>query len=411
MEKNYKSDFHFIMKIKTCNGKDVGWPDFDWTATLWTSTSVNALVVSRHGDRTVNCFNDNGQIHVVVKGGRLGKGRVNMEFHAELPDAIYPDGKRNEYKPQPLEIVLVDGPGDCPTEIEVEVMLPYIKGKDAYEYATDAGYDGTEADFADALANVGNKEDSFTLSDDLQMSEGRELSVTEKAKREVFDDMWREAVGSKGTIDHTHKEDGKDAPYYLYGLWFNYDEAVTVFMAGRLEPGNAKCKFMGNNLIRTTLPPGPALYVSPIALTHKKCTRLETVDCGTYLIPSETNFSGCIKLRKIANLFSINSNSVELYGNLYFECSALEQITFNIVYPYPFSLQWSPLLDISTFQNIVAKYNNTKNITVTVHPDVYAKLTGDTTNAAAAALTAEELEAWGQVLTDALAKNITFATV
>lgn len=53
----------------------------------------------------------------------------------------------------------------------------------------------------------------------------------------------------------------------------------------------------------------------------------------------------------------------------------------------------------------------TTQITITVHPSVYAKLTGDTTNEAAAALTPEELAQWQQVLTDAVAKNISFATV
>lgn len=52
---------------------------------------------------------------------------------------------------------------------------------------------------------------------------------------------------------------------------------------------------------------------------------------------------------------------------------------------------------------------NTKAVTITVHPDIYAKLTGDTTNAAAAALTEEEAAAWRQVLADANVKNISFA--
>ena len=52
----------------------------------------------------------------------------------------------------------------------------------------------------------------------------------------------------------------------------------------------------------------------------------------------------------------------------------------------------------------------TTEITVTVHPDVYAKLTGDTTNAAAAALTADELARWQEVLAEAAEKQITFAT-
>lgn len=67
-------------------------------------------------------------------------------------------------------------------------------------------------------------------------------------------------------------------------------------------------------------------------------------------------------------------------------------------------------LRVSVFSYMVANAAPSSVITITVHPDVYAKLTGDTTNAAAAALTAEELAQWQQVCLDANAKNIAFAT-
>ncbi|MBD5258477.1 MAG: DUF4886 domain-containing protein [Barnesiella sp.] len=49
--------------------------------------------------------------------------------------------------------------------------------------------------------------------------------------------------------------------------------------------------------------------------------------------------------------------------------------------------------------------------TLIYHPDVYAKLTGDTTNEAAAALTEEELAQWQDLLATAVSKNIAIATV
>ena len=50
-----------------------------------------------------------------------------------------------------------------------------------------------------------------------------------------------------------------------------------------------------------------------------------------------------------------------------------------------------------------------RDSTVTVHSDVYAKLTGDTTNAAAAALTEEELAQWMAIMVTAGEKGIVFA--
>ena len=83
---------------------------------------------------------------------------------------------------------------------------------------------------------------------------------------------------------------------------------------------------------------------------------------------------------------------------------------FHVTIKKSFDVHTSPLLTFSTMQYLVTNAANTSPITVTVHPDVYAKLTGDTTNAAAAALTAEELAQWQQLVTDATSKNINFAT-
>lgn len=83
---------------------------------------------------------------------------------------------------------------------------------------------------------------------------------------------------------------------------------------------------------------------------------------------------------------------------------------FHITIKKSLDVHTSPLLTFSTMQYLVANAANTSSITVTVHPDVYAKLTGDTTNAAAAALTSDELAQWTALATTANSKNISFAT-
>ena len=69
-----------------------------------------------------------------------------------------------------------------------------------------------------------------------------------------------------------------------------------------------------------------------------------------------------------------------------------------------------PLINLASWQGLVTRAANTDAITVTVHPDVYAKLTGDTTNAAASALSADELAQWQALVAQAAEKQITFAT-
>ena len=77
---------------------------------------------------------------------------------------------------------------------------------------------------------------------------------------------------------------------------------------------------------------------------------------------------------------------------------------------YDINLANLSALSLASLQYLVTNAANTSAITVTVHPDVYAKLTGDTTNAAAAALSADELAQWQSLVSAAAAKNIAFAT-
>ena len=149
MKRNYKDDFDFIMRLYSAmvdsSGKEVadsrrelGWPDYDWVATFYTSgytsSKANAYVASCIGGECVNCYNDNGQIHIVVNNHHMGTGRLIVEFRAELPRDIYPDGYQRNVIPEPLDIELIVGKVDLPSEMEVELLLPYIKG-DAFTYA------------------------------------------------------------------------------------------------------------------------------------------------------------------------------------------------------------------------------------------------------------------------------------
>ncbi|MBD5367262.1 MAG: hypothetical protein HDR82_09765 [Bacteroides sp.] len=142
---NYKSDFDFLLLLNTCVRQDdgsctkrpIGWPDYDWEATFWTSNKAITFKASRHGDRLTNCFNDNGHIHIVCNSHHLGCGTLNVDFRSVLPNGLYADGSEDLFEPRLLDIQLVPGPGDCPHASEVELLLPYIKGDkgDPFTYA------------------------------------------------------------------------------------------------------------------------------------------------------------------------------------------------------------------------------------------------------------------------------------
>lgn len=101
---NYKSDFDFILRLKDCRGNEIGWPSFDWVAKLSTSNIANRYISSCIAGECVNCFNDNGQIHVVVDNHNLLPGSLNMEFVIEIPNSHYPDGHKR---------ICVDAVLDC----------------------------------------------------------------------------------------------------------------------------------------------------------------------------------------------------------------------------------------------------------------------------------------------------------
>ena len=105
-------------------------------------------------------------------------------------------------------------------------------------------------------------------------------------------------------------------------------------------------------------------------------------------------FNNCPKLRVIEGNIIAPFAVVDSAFNL---CSSLEEVRI-IRLSKSISFSDSPKLSRASFICLVANATNTKPITITVHPDVYAKLT-DEANAE-----------WHQVLIDAAAKDITFAT-
>lgn len=124
-------------------------------------------------------------------------------------------------------------------------------------------------------------------------------------------------------------------------------------------------------------------------------------------LEGQSTFRRCYNLREIIGPFKINANTLALQSFL--GCAALVDMKLHEL-ATSISLSDSPLLSLSTMQYMVSNAANTSAITVTVHPDVYAKLTGDTTNAAASALSADELAQWQALVATAAAKQITFAT-
>ena len=139
---NYKSDFDIILHIKDHEGIDKGFPSFDWIAKFYTTSKATAYTAAFINGKYINCFNDDGQIHIVFNDQKMGAGKLNVEFKSSYPNTIYPDGTRDVYEPMPLDIELVTGAGEDSGTYDVEITIPFVYIT-AYEMAVRNGYTGT----------------------------------------------------------------------------------------------------------------------------------------------------------------------------------------------------------------------------------------------------------------------------
>lgn len=129
---NYKSDFDFILTIKASDASgnlvDVGFPDYDFKGYLYTK-GMRKFEFGKEGDALTNCFDDDGRLHIVANDHKLFSGVLCVDFYAEIPNEIYPDGTKLTVSDCPTSIELVEGCGDDLSEIEVKLIAPYIKGE------------------------------------------------------------------------------------------------------------------------------------------------------------------------------------------------------------------------------------------------------------------------------------------
>lgn len=284
--------------------------------------------------------------------------------------------------------------------------------------------DGTNAEkkVTELQQSIDDKQDSLEVSEDLSLSDGR-LSVTERAKRAVFNDLFRKVFTAnindtrvvRGEYDFDNAPD-KSKPYRAYDdEWLSYDDAVESVANAPVAKG------IGEHF--TSAMQAPCAKVMPpfilpngvFNMLMNGFARGNVFIEVVYFAQGHPSMGGS-RFSNITNAFAFN---VRLRKVLYLplgpgctttgaftQCTNLEEVRAAFVCNLSFAD--SPRLSLASFNYGVK--DGSAGYTITVHPDVYAKLTGDMTNEAAAALSEEEAAQWQQVFTDAAAKNITFAT-
>ena len=233
--------------------------------------------------------------------------------------------------------------------------------------------------------------------------------LTEKideAKLALFIDLWLRCYDCQ--YDPT-----KATPFSCNGVELTYQEALDVYNAPRI----AYPYFTGANqlavsaktlILSSKYAPGSSANLR-YAFYNGAYTVIRISSDADILWVSNSGraFGYCQQLEKILGEMRLETTTS---NEIFFKCVKLQEVKINHL-SLDISFHHSPLLSLASLTYLVTYAANTSTITVTVHPDVYAKLTGDTTNAAAAALSADELAQWQSLVSAAAAKNISFATV
>ena len=238
---------------------------------------------------------------------------------------------------------------------------------------------------------------ALTPSDDFVLSPAGTLSLTEEAKLRIFIDLWNAACGQHGRYN-------EETGYFeLNGLTdITYEQAIAIYQAGRPTNSAETTTIYRALNIRTNLP-----WLKPIPSgCEESFFANSTIEVAR--VAPITNITGVYCLYACPKLHTVIGDIRYKLSDGPTQCYRLVNVTARMdksggVLRY----SESPRLSIESVRYSV---DNSQPCTIMVHADTYAKLTGDTTNPAAAALTPQELAQWMEVLTDAVDKNITFAT-
>lgn len=209
--------------------------------------------------------------------------------------------------------------------------------------------------------------------------ESREGAVSEAilaSKSAVFDDLWIKAAGSNGTVDHTHTEDGVNKPYYLNEVWMTYEEALLVY-----NEYFADIKSLYGRVVYGVTNFAPPDNNASVIFSNFSAPNAVTINVGVNFRAS--GFMGwCPNSPSLTKIIGrINLQFWQGGGNSYGYLGAPNLRDINLYHlSKDFNISSLKIISLSSMQYMVNNSTATSTITVTVHPYVYAKLTGDTTN-------------------------------
>lgn len=127
---NNRSDFSIVWKMP--NGGIL--PTFPYTLEFSTRGGLRYAVKSDDATRFIPKPDADGQIRSAVivfdfsNRPHLPSGRLSFTMKAAIPNTMYPDDYQDITEPHPTNVELWDGATDYKDAVEIELILPYVKG-------------------------------------------------------------------------------------------------------------------------------------------------------------------------------------------------------------------------------------------------------------------------------------------
>ena len=219
------------------------------------------------------------------------------------------------------------------------------------------------------------------------------LLLTDTAKHAVFDDLWKSAVGTYGSIDYTHvDDDGRMTPYMCNDVWMTYDEALEVYKHYRNDFEQKEAYAGWSCRAKTNIP-----YKTQWSGSYERfaqnntfivAARIPHIELGSLM----QAFYGCSNLHTV--IIDDMYRTTKCSG-LFLGCANLVTVKLNGL-ALDISLESSPKISAESLNYICTHRYGTNDITITLHADVYNKIT------------AAENE-WAGLLDLAAEKHVTFA--
>lgn len=445
---NAGSDFVLRLTFKNGEGELQPFPfgDYDFKLIFTTPWSTKSYLAWKEGDTLHNCHLHDGVLCVPFKNHGLS-GAIGVRIIADIPDSCFVDGQRHIDERYPLNVILTEDANSglvAAATVDVPVVV-----RTAYDLAKAQGYAGTPEEYAAAMtvlpdtlkktealnASFNNaidelrpvvedasklrsdfegKQDKLISSPSIIVNPDNTLSITELAEKALFIKMWnaRCILYGDGAPEVRGRYNPETDLFELNGLTdITYEQAVDILTHPVVYNDNMYNFYHTKQ--RTHLPPyyarsNQTYNISGMTFHTTKMESIRLPGCAAsgywddgYGTLKFLSLTGIKEARVLLYKKNLEHFRWEWQGNT--GTSARPRISLNVA--------GSPKLDWESYNQLISgMWDGTNTISLTVCSEAYAKIMGDTSVTAVAALDQTEAELWQSLVTKAQAKNIVLAT-